>query len=171
MVRSRPDTAVSTVIHDAAAAAHHTNNRPGTRTPSNNPDGKPRMKLTEEEIAVRVGLPGPVIAELLRPAGATIIAGKRGRAFNDTDVLRAQVAALMLAKGVRWQWVRTAMEHLASHPDALHATLSLWSGIAPSPLHLRHWPFAAATVATALMVLALLVGILLGIHLSPAGLL
>lgn len=171
MVHSRPDAATSTVTHDAAAAAHHTSNRPGTRTPSNNPDGNPRMQLTEQEIAVRVGLPGPVIAELLRPAGASVIAGTRGRAFNDTDVLRAQVAALMLAYGVRWQWVRTAMDHSASHPDALRATLNLWAGVAPSPLHLRHWPFAAATVATALMVLALLVGILLGIHLSPAGLL
>lgn len=170
MVRSRPDAAASTVIHDAAAAAHHTSNRPGTRTPSNNPDGNPSMQLTEEEIAVRVGLPGPVIAELLQPAGASIIA-TRGRAFNDTDVLRAQVAALMLAYGVRWPWVRTAMEHAASDPDALRATLNLWTGLAPSPLHLRHWPFAAATVATALMVLALLIGILLGIHLSPAGLL
>lgn len=171
MVRSRPDVAASTVIHNAAAAARHTSNRPGTRTPSNNPDGNPHMQLTEDEIAVRVGLPGPVIAELLRPDATSNIAGTRVPAFNDTDVLRAQVAALMLAYGVRWQRVRAAMEHSPSHPDALRATLNLWTGIAPSPLQLRHWPFAAATVATALMLLALLVGILLGIHLSPAALL
>lgn len=129
------------------------------------------MQLTEEEIAVRVGLPGPIIAELLRPAGMSVLTGARGRRFSDTDVLRAQVAALMLAYGVRWQWVRTAMDHSPSHPDALRATLDFWTGIAPSPLNPRHWPFAATALATALMVLALLIGILLGIHLSPAGLL
>ncbi|MGJ6127335.1 hypothetical protein QN239_32670 [Mycolicibacterium sp. Y3] len=129
------------------------------------------MQLTEEEIAVRVGLPGPIIAELLRPVGPGDRPGAHGRRFSDTDVLRAQVAALMLAQGVRWQWVRTAMEHSPTHPDALRATLDYWIGTAPSPLNPRHWPFAATALATALMVLALLVGILLGIHLSPAGLL
>lgn len=151
-----------------AFTADHNNNRPGTRTQSHNPDGNPRMQLTEEEIAVRVGLPGPIIAELLRPVGPS---DRPERRFSDTDVLRAQVAALMLAQGVRWQWVRTAMEHTSTHPDALRATLDYWIGTAPSPLNLRHWPPAATALATALMVLALLVGILLGIHLSPAGLL
>ncbi|WP_342314775.1 hypothetical protein LIX17_25390 (plasmid) [Mycobacterium avium subsp. hominissuis] len=129
------------------------------------------MHLTEEEIAIRVGLPGPIIAELLRPGGPSDRPGAPGRRFSDTDVLRAQVAAVMLNQGVRWQWVRTAMEHSPTHPDALRATLNYWIRTAPSPLNLRHWPPAATALATALMVLALLVGIVLGIHLSPAGLL
>lgn len=171
MVPSPAAAGLSTVIDDAAATAHHNRKRPGTRTQSHTPDGKPPMQLTEEEIAVRVGLPGPIIAELLRPVDVSASTGARGRRFSDADVLRAQVAALMLAHGVRWQWVRTAMDHSPSHPDALRATLEFWAGIAPTPINPRQWPFAATAMATTLMVLALLIGILLGMHLSPAGLL
>lgn len=158
----------STVSHEEfAAKAPHNSNRPGMRTQSHNPDGNHHMQLTEDEIAIRVGLPGPVIAELLQPANSTAST----RCFADSDVLRAQVAALMLAYGVRLQWVQTAMRESPTHPDALHAALDYWTRVAPTPMNPRHWPFAATALATALMVLALLTGIILGLHLSPQGLL
>ncbi len=148
-------------------AAPHNSNRPGMRTQSHNPDGNHHMQLTEDEMASRVGLPGPVIAELLQPPnGASTTA-----CFADIDVLRAQIAALMLSYGVRWQWVQTAMRESSPNPESLRAALEFWSRIAPHPAHPRHWPHAATALATALMVLSLLTGIILGLHLSPQGLL
>lgn len=137
------------------------------RAQSQNLDGNHHMQLTEDEIAVRVGLPGPVIAELLHPAAEP----DRGPSFGETDVLRAQVAALMLACGMRWPAVQTAMDNAPGHPDLLRAALDFWTAAAPSPMNPRHWPFAATTTVTALMVLALLIGLALGLYLRPQGLL
>lgn len=77
----------------------------------------------------------------------------------------------MFAYGIRWQWVKTAMENSPAHPDSLRAAVDFWTGVAPSPMSPRHWPFAATAVVTALMVHALLTGLLLGIQLKPGGLL
>ena len=129
------------------------------------------QQFTEDEVAARVGLPGPIIAELIQPAVPAAGSSSDARRFGEADVIRAQVAALMLAYGVRWKWVQTAMRESPTHPDALHAALDYWTRVAPTPMNPRHWPFAATALATALMVLALLTGIILGLHLSPQGLL
>lgn len=132
----------------------------------NNPDGKHPMQFTEHEVAARVGLPGPIIAELIPPAGPAPSGPAEARRFGEADVIRAQVAALMLAYGVRWQWVHTAMQNTPTHPDALRAALDFWTDVVPSPHNPRNWPLPATALATALMVLALLVGILLGVHIT-----
>lgn len=156
----------STVSHEESAAkARHNSNRPGMRTQSHDPDGNHHMQLTEDEIAIRVGLPGPVIAELLQPANSTAST----RCFADSDVLRAQVAALMLAYGVRWHWVHTAMQNTPTHPDALRAALDFWTDVVPSPHDPRNWPLPATALASALMALALLVGILLGMQITAGA--
>lgn len=135
----------------------------------NTPDGKHRMQFTEDEIAARVGLPGPVIAELIQPAAPTAGGSAAARRFGDADVVRAQVAALMLAYGVRWQWVRTAMQDSPTHPEALRAALDFWTDVVPSPQNPRNWPLPATALATALMVLTFLVGVLLGMQMISAG--
>lgn len=172
MTPARRSSPTSTVNEEqTAAAAPHSSNRPGMRTQSHSPDGNHHMQLTEDEIAIRVGLPGPVIAELLQPATTSTSRAPATRCFSDNDVLRAQVAALMLACGVRWQWVQTAMRESPTHPDSLRVALDYWSRVAPSPLSPRQWPFAATALVTALMTLALLAGMLLGLHMTPQGLL
>lgn len=133
------------------------------------PDGKRNMQFTEDEVAARVGLPGPIIAELIQPANPIAARSAEARRFGEDDVVRAQVAALMLAYGVRWHWVHTAMQNAPTHPDALRAALDFWTDVVPSPHNPRNWPLPATALASALMVLALLVGILLGMHFTAGA--
>ncbi|MBY0285579.1 MAG: hypothetical protein K2X52_00285 [Mycobacteriaceae bacterium] len=136
----------------------------------NTSDGKHAMQqFTEDEVAARVGLPGPIIAELIQPAVPTAGSLADARRFGEADVIRAQVAALMLAYGVRWHWVHTAMQNTPTHPDALRAALDFWTDVVPSPHNPRNWPLPATALASALMVLALLVGILLGMQLTAGA--
>jgi hypothetical protein len=126
---------------------------------------------TEDEVGARVGLPGPLVAEILQAGVQTsTVIHSQAPQYCDGDVMRAQVAALMLACGVRWHLVQAAVRHAPTTPEDLRRTRDFWSGIAPDPLHPRCWPFVAGAVATALMVLSLLIGIAIGSFLNPLGL-
>lgn len=106
------------------------------------------------EIAGRAGLPAPVVAELLYPGAPAIVAGGAPQC-GERDLLRAQIAAGMLSAGVRWSLVQDAVGELPDNLDDLARTRAAWETYQPGPV-------VAAPLVTALLVLALLIGIALG---------
>lgn len=92
------------------------------------------MLLTETELGERVGLPGPVIAQLLQPGFVNDkVIGAATPQFCEVDLVRAQVAARMLAFGVRWEWVQASVVAMPITPEELRISLDFWSAISPPP--------------------------------------
>lgn len=124
------------------------------------------MLLTEDEIATRAGLPGPVVAELLQPRcvpGA--LAAPRDPQYCVEDALRARIAFYMFAVGIRWRFVQAAVAELPDDQMTLRQACRRWARIADTHTR-RPAPGRAAalesTAVTALMTLALLAGFLAG---------
>jgi hypothetical protein len=114
--------------------------------------------FTEDQIAGRVGLPGPVVAELLHPGSGRLTAVKDAP-FRERDALAAQIAASMLCAGIRWRAVQLAVAQLPDDIAALTAARDSWTELAGGPGHTR----APAAMMTALMALGLLVGLAVGL--------
>lgn len=110
--------------------------------------------LTEAQIAAAAGLPGPVIAELFSPlfpaSAATAV-------YFDEDVIKAQIAAMMLQAGIRWRWVQNTIAGLPDDPTELGRLHDFWRRRTPPP----HGA-ASAALSVLGVVCALIAGLLLG---------
>ncbi len=124
------------------------------------------MLLTEDEIGIRAGLPGPVVAELLQPHfHPSALAGARDPQYCVEDALRVKIAAYMFAVGIRWRFVQAAIAGLPDDQRALRRACRQWAAAAAGgrgrPVPRRRLALESAVV-TALMALAFLVGLLAG---------
>lgn len=117
--------------------------------------------LTEDQIASRAGLPGPVVAELIHPGSGRLTALTEAT-FQEKDALAAQIAASMLCAGIRWRAVQLAVAQLPDDIAALTAARDSWIELAGRP----HQPRPPAALMTSLMALGLLVGLAAGLLIS-----
>lgn len=120
------------------------------------------MMLTENDIATRCGLPGPIVDELLAGHLHTKHAG--ARRFTPSDLMRAQTSYLMFSAGVRWPEVKDAMTDRGESLPELRARRDMW--MQRSPLSWPAYPWSgqsSAATVTALMIATLLAGIVLGL--------
>jgi hypothetical protein len=117
--------------------------------------------LTEDQIAGRAGLPGPVVAELLHPGSGQLTAITEPQ-FRERDALAAQIAASMLCAGIRWRAVQLAVAQLPDDIAALAAARDQWSELVGRPRQ----SLPAVSIVTAVMALGLLVGLASGLLMS-----
>lgn len=136
------------------------------------------MLLTEDDIGAQVGLPGPIVAELLLQGGRldNAIASSTPQ-FCDTDVMRAQVAAMMLSAGVRWPYVHVAMTRDPRSVEEWQWCVDFWAAIlptlvalpAPAPLPARRACAPRGVLITLVALALMLGGVVVGLYLLPWG--
>lgn len=126
------------------------------------------MLLTEDQIALAAGLPGPVVAELLQPGFvANELAHEKSAVYLEEDALKMQIAQQMFLYGIRFRYVQLAIATLPDDVGELTRIRDFWAQRVPRPaplwlmLHDKGW-------VVVLILSALLTGIVLGF--SAAGL-
>lgn len=69
--------------------------------------------LSEDEVAARTGLTGPLVSVLIPAASATVDAGgtdhPQAKRYDEVGLLRAEVAKLLLDMGASRHWVRISV--------------------------------------------------------------
>ncbi|WP_139803391.1 hypothetical protein [Mycobacterium avium] len=87
----------------------------------------PAPWLSEQEVAARSGLPGPLVAELLPrlPTPGDIAYDRTAALYTADSVLKAQIATCMLEFGVRYRYIRAAMFEPLSTAE-LEEVLGMW---------------------------------------------
>lgn len=69
--------------------------------------------LSEDEVAARTGLTGPLVSALIPAASATVDAAginhPQAKRYDEVGLLRAEVAKLLLDMGASRHWVRAAV--------------------------------------------------------------
>lgn len=117
------------------------------------------MLYSAHDVSRMTGLPRVVVSELLYP-GVHAYPNCDGATpqFDDLDVMRAQIAARMMDYGVYWHYVKSSIDGAGCDRDDLQFALARWTDICP-PGRSQALPVAVVTV---MMVLALLVGIIVG---------
>jgi len=124
------------------------------------------MLLTEDQIALAAGLPGPVVAELLQPGFvANELAHEKSPVYLEEDALKMQIAQLMFCYGIRFRYVQLAITTLPDDVDELTRVRDFWSQRVPAP---AAWSLMLRDkVGVAVLVLAaLLLGLAAGLSLA-----
>jgi hypothetical protein len=98
-------------------------------------EGPPARWLNEQEVAELSGLPGPLVEDDLLPRLPTPpdIAYHRGaQVYTAESVVKARIAAYMLAFGIRYRYISAGMREPLSDTQ-LERVLGIWRHIHHSP--------------------------------------